>query len=102
MPKQNFGAGTGEPDGPPRQGEKGGKGGIIKKAGRSMDPGERGNNAGLGRSDSEKERVGRFHFGKEGLGAGTRTGGVSGGKASGGTDRANKDNNPSGKGAGNR
>jgi hypothetical protein len=62
MAKQNFGAGTGNaPDGPPRQGEKGGKGGTIKKQGRSMDPGEKGNNAGLGKSDSEKERTGRFH-----------------------------------------
>jgi hypothetical protein len=59
MPKQNFGAGTGNaPDGPPRQGEKGGKGGIIKKKGRSMDPGEKGNNAGPSKSDSEKETHG--------------------------------------------
>jgi hypothetical protein len=44
-----------------KQGEKGGEGGSIKKKGRSMDPGEKGNNEGLGKSDSEKERVGRFH-----------------------------------------
>ena len=61
MAKQNFGAGTGATDGPPRQGEKGGKGGTLKKSGRSMDPGEKGNNAGPGKADSEKERVGRFH-----------------------------------------
>ena len=102
MPKQNFGAGSGEPDGPHRQGEKGGKGGTIKKQGRSMDPGEKGNNSGVGRADSEKEQAGRYHTGKEGLGAGTRTGGLSGGKATGGTTRANKDDNPTGKGAGNR
>ena len=60
MPKQNFNAGSGT-NGPHRQGEKGGKGGTIKKQGRSMDPGETGDNAGLGRSDSEKERVGRAH-----------------------------------------
>ena len=60
MPKQNFNAGL-ETEGPHRQGEKGGKGGTRKKQGRSMDPGEKGNNAGLGKSDSEKERVGRFH-----------------------------------------
>ena len=65
MPKQNFGAGTGAaPDGPHRQGEKGGKGGTIKKQGRSMDPGEKGNNAGIGRSDSEKENAGRAHKGR--------------------------------------
>lgn len=60
MAKQNFGAGLGT-DGPPRQGEKGGKGGTIKKTGRSMDPGEKGNNAGVGKSDSEKEGAGRAH-----------------------------------------
>ena len=62
MPKQNFGAGTGAaPEGPHRQGEKGGKGGTIKKQGRSMDPGEKGNSAGLGKSDSEKQNAGRAH-----------------------------------------
>ena len=61
MSKQNFGAGSDDPKGPHRQGEKGGKGGTIKKQGRSMDPGETGNNAGLGKADSEKEKVGRFH-----------------------------------------
>jgi hypothetical protein len=60
MAKQNFGAGSGVKS-PPRQGEKGGKGGTIKKQGRGMDPGETGNNAGLNKSDTEKERVGRFH-----------------------------------------
>jgi hypothetical protein len=63
MPKQNYGAGSGV-DSPPRQGEKGGKGGVIKKAGRSMDPGEKGNNAGLGKSDSEKQNAGRAHKGR--------------------------------------
>ena len=63
MPKQNFGAGSGVKD-PPRQGEKGGKGGTIKKQGRSMDPGEKGNNAGLGKSDSEKQHAGRAHKGR--------------------------------------
>jgi hypothetical protein len=81
MPKQNFGAGTGVPD-PPRQGEKGGKGGTIKKEGRSMGPGETGSN-------------------KSGKGAGSRAGGQSGGKATGGTTRAKKGNNVTGKGSGN-
>jgi len=63
MAKQNFGAGTGVKS-PPRQGEKGGKGGMIKKHGRSMDPGERGNTAGVGKSDSEKRNVGRVHKGR--------------------------------------
>ena len=65
MPKKNFGAGTGAaPDGPHRQGEQGGKGGTIKKQGRSRDPGEKGNNAGIGKSDSEKENAGRAHKGR--------------------------------------
>jgi hypothetical protein len=101
MAKQNFGAGSGVQD-PPRQGEKGGKGGTIKKQGRSMDPGEKGNNKGVGRSDSEKEGAGRAHSAKAGLGAGTKSGGASGGKATGGTERKNKGDNTSGKGAGNR
>ena len=63
MPKQDFNAGLGT-EGPHRQGEKGGKGGKIKKQGRSMDPGEKGNNEGLGKSDSEKENVGRAHYGR--------------------------------------
>jgi len=63
MAKQNFGSGL-EKEGPPRQGEKGGKGGTIKKQGRSMDPGEKGNNDGLGKTDSEKENVGRAHRGR--------------------------------------
>lgn len=63
MPKQDFNAGLGT-EGPHRQGEKGGKGGTIKKQGRSMDPGEKGNNEGLGKSDSEKENVGRAHKGR--------------------------------------
>ena len=63
MAKQDFGAGTGV-NSPPRQGEKGGKGGTIKKAGRSMDPGEKGNNSGPGKSDSEREHAGRAHKGR--------------------------------------
>jgi hypothetical protein len=39
---------------------------------------------------------------KAGKGSGTLTGGESGGKHTGGTERANKGNNPSGKGSGNR
>jgi len=39
---------------------------------------------------------------KAGKGAGTRWGGVSGGKHTGGTRRPEKDANPSGKGSGNR
>ena len=38
MPKQNFNKGL-ESDGPHRQGEKGGKGGEIKKAGNSTGDG---------------------------------------------------------------
>ena len=71
MPKQNFGAGTGVDD-PPRQGEKGGKGGTNNKEGRSMGPGETGSN-------------------KSGKGAGSRDGGESGGKATGGTTRATRE-----------
>jgi len=63
MAKQNFGAGSGAQS-PPRQGEKGGKGRTVKKQGRSMDPGEKGNNAGVGKSDSEKQNVGRAHKGR--------------------------------------
>jgi hypothetical protein len=39
---------------------------------------------------------------KGGKGAGTRSGGVSGGKHTGGTTREDKDANPRGKGSGNR
>lgn len=84
MPKQNFGAGTGVPD-PPRQGEKGGKGGTIGKGG--------GNTGGAGEAGESA---------KSGKGAGTRTGGVSDGKATGGTERVSKGDNPTGKGSGNR
>lgn len=82
MAKQNFGAGTGVPD-PPRQGEKGGKGGDTAKEGRSMGPGETGNN-------------------KSGKGAGSVDGGKSGGKTTGSSKMAKKGNNVSGKGSGNR
>lgn len=40
MPKQNFNAGL-ESKGPHRQGEKGGKGGTVKKAGHSADGGNK-------------------------------------------------------------
>lgn len=80
MPKQNKGAGTGVPS-PPRQGAKGGLGGEINK-----------------RSTHE----GMPKTGKAGKGSGTLTGGESGGRHTGGTERANKGNNPSGKGSGNR
>ena len=63
MAKQNFGAGTGVPS-PPRQGEKGGRAAMPEKRGRSMDPGEKGDNAGVGKSDSEKQNVGRAHKGR--------------------------------------
>ena len=39
---------------------------------------------------------------KAGKGAGTKSGGVSGGKHLGGTTREDKGNNPHGKGSGNR
>jgi hypothetical protein len=44
----------------------------------------------------------RGESGKRGKGAGSTTGGVSGGKATGGTQRKNKNDNPTGKGSGNR
>ena len=50
MPKQDFNAGL-ESDGPHRQGEKGGKGGEINKAGRS---------AGDGSGRSGNKQVGPF------------------------------------------
>ena len=81
MPKQNFGAGTGVPD-PPRQGEKGGKGGDTAKEGRSMGPGETGSNASGKRAASR--------------------GGESGTKSTGSSKMAKKGNNVSGKGSGNR
>ena len=49
-----------------------------------------------------KSRAGEAGMsGKAGKGAGTLSGGVSGGKATGGTERVNK-NDSSGKGSGNR
>ena len=50
MPKQNFNKGL-ESSGPHRQGEKGGKGGDIKKAGKS---------AGDGTGRSGNKQVGPF------------------------------------------
>ena len=50
MPKQNFNAGL-ESEGPHRQGEKGGKGGEINKAGRS---------AGDGKGRDGNKQVGPF------------------------------------------
>ena len=80
MPKQNKGAGTGVKS-PPRQGEKGGMGGDINK---------RSAHEGMPKKS------------KAGKGSGTMAGGESGGKHTGGTERSNKGNNPSGKGSGNR
>lgn len=80
MSKQDKGAGTGVPSSP-RQGEKGGMGGIISK-----------------RSTHE----GTPKTNKAGKGSGTLAGGESGGKHTGGTERANKGNNASGKGSGDR
>jgi hypothetical protein len=61
MPKQNFNAGL-ESKGPHRQGEKGGKGGEIEKAGRSAGDGTgRRGNKQIGpfdeRDDDKRPRV---------------------------------------------
>jgi hypothetical protein len=61
MPKRNFNAGL-ESDGPHRQGEKGGKGGDIEKAGRSAGDGSgRSGNKQTGpfedRVDDKRPRV---------------------------------------------
>lgn len=80
MAKQNFNAGM-NTEGPHRQGEKGGKGGMIKKTG--------------------EDSGGSLTNAKSGKGAGTLSGGESGGKHTGGTERTSK-MNPRGKGSGNR
>jgi len=70
MPKQNFGSGS-EKNGPPRQGEKGGKGGTIAKAGishdggdktqpRRGDTGERTKGNPIGPRDSNTDKQGQF------------------------------------------
>lgn len=70
MSKQNFGSGL-EESGPPRQGEKGGKGGKIKKAGiskfggnktqeRGGDTGERTSGNPIGPRDSNTEKQGQY------------------------------------------
>ena len=61
MPKQNFNKGL-KSSGPHRQGEKGGKGGEIKKAGRSAGDGTgRSGNKQIGpfdeRDDDKRPRV---------------------------------------------
>ena len=80
MAKQNYNKGM-NTEGPHRQGDKGGKGGAIKKAG----------------EDSSRALTNA----KTGKGAGTLSGGESGGKHTGGTERMSK-TNPTGKGSGNR
>jgi hypothetical protein len=51
MPKQNFNSGL-ESNGPHRQGEKGGKGGTIEKAGKSAGDGSgKGGNKQIGPFD---------------------------------------------------
>jgi hypothetical protein len=70
MPKQNFGSGL-EKNGPSRQGEKGGKGGTIKKTGKSEfggnqtkdrggDTGERTKGNPIGPRDSNTNRQGQY------------------------------------------
>ena len=70
MPKQNFGSGLGH-NGPHRQGEKGGKGGTIGKAGRSEngpnitedhnnDTGAKTKGNPIGSRDSNTREQGKF------------------------------------------
>jgi hypothetical protein len=70
MPKQNYGSGL-EKNGPHRQGEKGGKGGEIAKAGISQhggnktkgrrgDTGQRTRGNPIGPRDSNTDRQGQF------------------------------------------
>jgi hypothetical protein len=70
MPKQNFGSGLGK-NGPHRQGEKGGKGGSIGKAGISEkgpdktnqhrgDTGERTKGNPIGARNSRTTEQGKF------------------------------------------
>lgn len=78
MPKQNHNAGL-ESSGPHRQGEKGGKGGTIKKAGKS---------AGGGSGKTQTDEIGPYSTRDNDKRAKTPT--VSG------------KGNPKGKGSGNR
>ena len=77
MPKQNFNSGLGN-EGPHRQGEKGGKGGTVKKAGKSADGGERSRDTATGpygeRDDDKRPRTPTVsHKGNpEGKGSGNR------------------------------
>ena len=70
MPKQNFGSGLGD-NGPSRQGDEGGKGGALKKAGMSekgpnktrfnrADTGERTKGNPIGPRDSNTSEQGKF------------------------------------------
>jgi hypothetical protein len=70
MPKRNFGSGL-EKSGPHRQGEKGGKGGTVEKAGKSEfggnktqesggDTGERTRGNPIGPRDSNTNGQGQF------------------------------------------
>ena len=70
MPKQNFGSGL-EKNGPSRQGNKGGKGGTVAKAGisedggdktqsRRGDTGERTKGNPIGPRDSNTDKQGQF------------------------------------------
>jgi hypothetical protein len=70
MPKQNFNSGL-ENNGPRRQGEKGGRGGAIAKAGQSErgpgktkdhrgDAGERTQGNPIGSRDSNTKEQGKF------------------------------------------
>lgn len=70
MPKQDFGSGL-DKNGPHRQGEKGGKGGTVKKAGmsefggnktqgRKGDTGERTKGNPIGPRDSNTNKQGQF------------------------------------------
>ena len=70
MAKRNFGSGL-EKNGPHRQGEKGGRGGTVNKAGTSDfggnktqhqpgDTGEKTKGNPIGRRDSNTERQGQY------------------------------------------
>lgn len=83
MSKQNFNSGL-EKDGPPRQGEKGGKGGQLKKSGTDSPAGD------LAKS------------GKAGKGPGRKDPGISGGKRSHSPVDMGGKSSPTGKGSGNR
>ena len=72
MAKQNFGSGL-EQDGPPRQGEKGGKGGMQEKEGMSEfggnrtqdemgDTGQKTRGNPIGKRHTEEEMKDQGHF----------------------------------------